>query len=160
MIYTCGPAQHTLLWQRTVLKEAACQLPAALAPRGGGGGARPPAHRGGPHGPAPPPHHPLYTSLRQWLWSSRSVSKAHFSWMGLTPRSASSLLVPPPALCHQHSWIPCGTCAEQSGQGPPGGVHVGRWIFSLPASQLFIIQGIKLSKAAGMGLEPGETEQG
>jgi hypothetical protein len=144
VIYTCGPAQHTLLWQRTVLKEAACQLPAALAPQG----------------PSPPPHLPLYTSLRQWLWSSRSVSKAHFSWMGLTPRSASSLLVPPPALCHQHSWIPCGTCAEQSGQGPPGGVHVGRWIFSLPASQLFIIQGIKLSKAAGMGLEPGETEQG
>lgn len=82
MVNTCGPAQHILLWQGIVLKGATCQLPAALA-----------------QASSPPPA----TSIpRALALVQRSVSKAHFSWEGLAPRSASLLLAsapqpPPPA---------------------------------------------------------------
>lgn len=87
MIDTCGPAQHILLWQGLVLKGAARQLPAALA-----------------QASSPPPT----VSIPQALaLLQRSVSKAHFSWEGLAPRSASSLLAsaaPPPAAFLEPMW--------------------------------------------------------
>lgn len=88
-----------------------------------------------------------YTHPTCWLWSSPPPLS---SWWGLAPRLTSLSL----ALTPEHSWSPCGMCAEQSSQGLPGGVDVGRWTF---CSQWFIVPGIKLPRASRLGPELAGT---